>query len=93
MMKKTKMKRTRKRTVECFLCWSDGTWSTDFVEIPADTPDDRVADVAELAIYRRQWAKDLAFGGLYNSNDDEEEEEDDEEDEEEDEEDEEDTGE
>ena len=73
------------RTVECFLCWTDNTWTTDFIEIPADTDDDRMTEVISSVVSGRRYVKDLAFAGLYNSMDDEEEDDGDEETEEEDE--------
>ena len=30
------------RTVEYFRLWDDHTWDTDFIDIPANTPEDRL---------------------------------------------------
>ncbi len=37
------------REVEVFRCWDNGTWDTDWVEIPASTLPEDVEDVATQA--------------------------------------------
>ncbi len=37
------------REVEVYRCWDDRTWDTEFVEIPADTPENDIGKAAEHA--------------------------------------------
>ena len=58
------------------------TWDTAFVDIPADTPDDKVEEVAKETLLKElEKQKDLhvAFVGVYCTNDDWAQEEDDDE--------------
>ena len=59
------------RTVEMYVGVHEGnaqTWFTEFVDIPADTPEDKVGEVAEKKLLRRLEKTDLqvAFVGVYN---------------------------
>lgn len=45
-----------------------GTWATDYVEIPASTPENKIAEVAETAMraeLEKQKTERLAFVGVY----------------------------
>jgi hypothetical protein len=56
------------------VCLQGGQWNTEFVEIPADTPDDQVEAVARLAVLKiaESWQDTCLVGSwLYNSMDDE----------------------
>ena len=37
------------REIEVYRCWDDRTWDTECVEIPADTPEEKVEEVAASA--------------------------------------------
>jgi hypothetical protein len=37
------------REIEVYRCWDDRTWDTEFVEIPADTPEENIEAVAASA--------------------------------------------
>jgi hypothetical protein len=56
------------RPIEVYRCWSDHTWDTAFVDIPRNTPDDRIAEAAEAAVLRglSPGICDLAFVGIYH---------------------------
>lgn len=58
------------RTIEMLLAWDDYTWSTDYVEIPADTPEgdiDRVAVDAAISEIGRSGSGDiLVLAAVYN---------------------------
>ena len=48
------------RQIEYYRLWSgnggdSGTWDTDFVEIPADTPDDQIDGAVEKAVAAIPW--------------------------------------
>lgn len=59
------------RTVEYFRCWSDGTWDTDFIAIPADTPDERLDDEVRAAASKINWAEEAPqIVGCYYAGDD-----------------------
>jgi hypothetical protein len=50
----------RTRQIEYYRLWAgnggdSGTWDTDFAEIPADTPDDRIDEAVEKAVAAIQW--------------------------------------
>ncbi len=42
-----------------------GDWSTDYVEIPIDTPDDKIEMVAKAKAKEEYGGDDLAFVGVY----------------------------
>lgn len=58
------------RQVEVGICWTgDGTWTTHYVEIPADTPDNRVEEVARAVVTsKRDWPAEIGGVFLYNDN-------------------------
>ena len=48
------------RQIEYYRLWSgnggdSGTWDTDFVAIPANTPDDKIAEAVEMAVSKIKW--------------------------------------
>jgi hypothetical protein len=48
------------REIEYYRLWpggsgDSGTWDTDVVEIPADTPEDKIAEAVEKAVSKIQW--------------------------------------
>lgn len=59
------------REVEYYRCWpgngfDTGTWDTDFLEIPANTPDDRLDEAVREAASKLQWRSDPpVFVGFY----------------------------
>lgn len=73
---------SKTRTVEMYvgeaaLGESHGMWNTDYVDIPADTPEDKIAEVAERAMWKQleeQKAGNVVFIGVYHIPDVEEEE-------------------
>jgi len=63
------------RTVEYWRMWRQGsdcgTWDTDFIEIPADTPEDQASRAIEAACERVEWRDEPPqFVGLYAYADD-----------------------
>ena len=57
--RKTQMPK-KTREIEYYRLWpggsgDSGTWDTDFVEIPADTPEDEIAEAVEKAASKIQW--------------------------------------
>ena len=60
------------RTIEYFRCWSDRTWDTDFIEIPADTPDNEIEAAVRFYAQQIDWVEDPPmFVGVYCTMDDE----------------------
>jgi len=43
-----------------------GSWGTDYVEIPVDTPEDKIAEVAKEIAINEYEGDDLAFVGVYH---------------------------
>lgn len=43
------------RTVEYCACWQDRTWTTDFMDVPYDTPEDKIEDALRAAALRTDW--------------------------------------
>jgi len=37
------------REIEVYRCWDDRTWDTELVDIPADTPKEKIEEVAASA--------------------------------------------
>lgn len=37
------------REIEVYRCWDNRTWDTEFVEIPADTPEEKIEEAAGKA--------------------------------------------
>lgn len=65
--------------VEVYLAYTDHTWDTKIIEIPADTPDMWAEEAAEkeatkLFIDNLNTPYEVAFVGVYNSRVDDEEE-------------------
>ncbi len=57
-------KQGKLRRVEYYRLWAGnsgdaGTWDTDFIEIPADTPDDKVANAVREAAAMIDWQNDV----------------------------------
>jgi hypothetical protein len=79
MAKDPKKKKTR--SVEYYRCWAGnggdrGTWDTDFIDIPADTPEDQIEAAVRAAAAKIKWRDNEppVLVGLYCANDDGEEE-------------------
>jgi len=54
------------RWVEYFRCWGDRTWDTDIIEIPADTPPDKLNEAVHEAACSIDWtAEPPDFVGFY----------------------------
>lgn len=63
------------RTVEYFRLWDDHTWDTDFIDIPTDTPDDRLEKAVREAAEKLEWDGDIPLlVGFYHAGEDEDEE-------------------
>ena len=64
-------KKVKMRSVEYFRCWNSsegdrGEWDTDYIEIPADTPDDKVEQAIRDAVDKAYIPQDRPlFVGLY----------------------------
>ncbi len=60
------------RQIEYYRLWpgnggDSGTWDTDFVEIPAGTPEDEVDEAAKRAIARIPWTDEVPIAtGIYH---------------------------
>ncbi len=60
------MTKKKTRQVEYFRCWDDHTWDTDFIDIPAGTPEDKINDAVQEATLRIEWTEEApAFVGIY----------------------------
>lgn len=62
------------RQIEVYVGWYDHTWSTDWVDIPADTAEEKVEETAIAALWAAfandQPDEPIAFVGVYCTNDD-----------------------
>jgi hypothetical protein len=55
------------RTVEYFRLWDNRTWDTDFIDLPADTPNDKLEDAVREAAAKIEWDSEVpVVVGLYN---------------------------
>ena len=73
------MSKKKTRQVEYFRCWDDHTWDTDFIDIPADTPEDKLNEAVQEAAFKIDWKDDVpAFVGVYCDAEEEEPEQDEE---------------
>jgi len=65
-----------KRQVEYYRCWAgdggdSGTWDTDFIEIPKDTPDDKLDAAVREAAQKVQWREEPpVLTGFYAKSED-----------------------
>lgn len=54
------------RSVEYYRLWGDGTWDTDFLEVPADTGDDEMEGAVREEAGRIKWRDEVpVITGLY----------------------------
>lgn len=54
--KRTHPKRPKRtREVEYYRLWPEHVWDTDWIDIPADTPDDRVDAAIREAVWALDW--------------------------------------
>ena len=60
------MPKTKTKLIEMYIGNTDHTWRTDYIEIPADTPDDKLVEVCEKAAFNQFGEDELAFVGIYN---------------------------
>ena len=61
------------RTVEYYRLWDDNTWDTDFIDIPADTPEEALEGVVRATAQEIPWLTDVpAVVGLYCTMEDDE---------------------
>ena len=60
------------RQIEYYRLWpgnsgDSGTWDTDFVEIPSETPEEKVDETVKLAIARIPWTDEVPIAtGIYH---------------------------
>jgi hypothetical protein len=57
------------RTIEYYRLWGGdhGTWDTDFVEIPADTPEEHIEEAVQSAVSEIDWKDEVpVITGIYN---------------------------
>lgn len=54
-----------KRKIEVYLLWDSGRWDTDFVYIPADTPDSGIEKAAREAAILQANGLPLVSAGVY----------------------------
>ena len=80
-MAKLESKPQPMRKVEYYRCWASsegdrGDWDTDYIEIPANTPDSEIETAIRKAAANIEWKDGIApaFIGLYCSGGPEEEE-------------------
>lgn len=63
------------RTVEYYRLWAgnggdSGTWDTDFIEVPQETPDDRLEEAVRAAVQSLEWDEEAPLcAGLYHAAD------------------------
>ena len=58
------------RSVEYFRLWDDHTWDTEFIDIPAETPVDRLENAIREAVRLIDWDLDVPIAvGLYHGGD------------------------
>jgi len=60
------------RRVEYYRLWGgdSGTWDTDFIDIPANTPDDNVDSAIRTAVAKIRWRDEVpTIVGLYADGD------------------------
>jgi hypothetical protein len=68
---------SKMRTVEYYRLWpgnggDSGTWDTDFIRIPADTPDNKLCAAIRKAAQRIPWREEApVLVGLYCAMEDE----------------------
>lgn len=57
----------RTREVEMYCCYDDYTWQCEhFVDIPYDTPDDKIEEVAVAVAQKQFTAASIVMIGLYS---------------------------
>ena len=62
------------RSVEYFRLWEDHTWDTDFIDVSADTSDDKMTGAICFAAAKIEWRDEVpVIVGLYCECNDEEE--------------------
>jgi hypothetical protein len=57
------------RQIEYYRLWGgdSGTWDTDFIGIPSDTPDDKILAAVHLAVDARGWNNEVpVIIGIYS---------------------------
>jgi hypothetical protein len=65
-------KRGKTRPIEYYRLWpgnggDSGTWDTDFVQIAADTPDDKIEEAVQQAVAKIKWRdQPPAITGIYS---------------------------
>jgi hypothetical protein len=60
------------REVEYYRLWDDHTWDTDFIEIPADTPEQQIEQAVQAAIDKLAWKRNApVITGIYHIESDE----------------------
>lgn len=61
------------RTVEYYRLWDGGTWDTDSIEIPKDTPEERIEEAVREAAAKIKWREDVpVIVGVYCASEEEE---------------------
>ena len=65
------MKKTKERPIEVAMLYADRTWDTVIVEIPADTPEDEIAEASYLeAVAHIPGHHILSMTAIYNTMED-----------------------
>jgi hypothetical protein len=73
-------KRTKTRLIEYFRLWpgnngDSGTWDTDFISIPANTPAEKIVEAVQKAAAAIRWREEPpVIVGVYNASKEEEDE-------------------
>ena len=59
---------TPMREIEVYRCWDDHTWDTEFVDVPAGTPEEKIEeDAASAAMEALRHSADLpVIVGVYH---------------------------
>lgn len=55
------------RKIEYYRCWQDGTWDTDFIDVPDNTPENQVQQAIQKAVEQINWKETPpVIVGLYH---------------------------
>jgi hypothetical protein len=60
------MPKTKTKLIEMYIGNTDRTWTTDYIEIPQDTPDEKLVEVCETTALNQFEAENLSFVGIYS---------------------------
>ena len=56
----------RKREIEMYIGWDDGTWGTEIIELDGRLSDKEAEESAKEILESRNFGRSVAFIGVYN---------------------------